>query len=164
MQDEVNSQVVALYIRTGKDGARLTAAALKAAMRKYLQSQEKAGSSEQSRTCRGKQSIGQLMEQNTELTNIEVTDKNIRSFERVARKYNIDFALKKDKAAEPPRYLVFFKARDVDVMNAAFREFSAKQLDREKKPSIRKQLSRSQEKAKEMLREKVKVKDRGPEL
>ncbi len=161
MQDEINSQVVALSIRTGKEGARLTANALRQAIRMYLQAQEKAGSPEQSRTCRGKQSIGELMEQDTQLTNIEVTDKNIRSFERVARKYNIDFALKKDRAAEPPRYLVFFKARDVDVMNAAFREFSAKQLAKEKKPSIRKALSRSQEKAKHMEREKVKVKDRG---
>lgn len=56
--------------------------------------------------------MGQLMEQDVQLTNIEVTDQNIRSFDRVARKYNIDYALKKDKSNNPPRYLVFFKARD----------------------------------------------------
>ena len=163
MQDEINTKVVALSIRAGREGARLTAAVLRQAMRKYLQAQEKAKSPAQSKTYHGKQSVGKLMEQNTQLTNIEVTDQNIRSFERVARKYNIDFALKKDHAAEPPRYLVFFKARDVDVMNAAFKEFSAKHLAKGKKPSIRKALYQSQEKAKQMDREKVKVKDRGQE-
>ena len=86
-------------------------------------------------------------------------------YEYLAKKYNIDFALKKDKAADPPRYLVFFKARDVDVMTAAFKEFSAKELDKSKKPSIRKLLFRSQEKVRNQKeREKVKTKDRGQEL
>lgn len=41
------------------------------------------------------------------MSNIEVTDGNIKSFERVARKYGVDFALKKDVSSQPPRYLVF---------------------------------------------------------
>ena len=57
------------------------------------------------------------------MSNIEVTDGNIKSFERVAKKYNVDFAIKKDKTTEPPRYLVFFKGRDADVLTQAFKEF-----------------------------------------
>lgn len=163
MQDEINSKIVAISIRAGVQGARMTTRMLQDALRKYLQSQQKAKSPAKSETFHGKQTVGKLMEQNTQLTNIEVTDQNIKSFERVAKKYNIDFALKKDKAADPPRYLVFFKARDVDVMNAAFKEYSAKELAKGKKPSIRKLLSKSQEKAKQMDREKVKQKDRGQE-
>lgn len=41
------------------------------------------------------------------MSNIEVTDKNIKSFEKVARKYGVDFAIKKDKSVTPPKYLVF---------------------------------------------------------
>jgi len=37
----------------------------------------------------------------------------------VARKYSIDYSLKKDKSVDPPKYLVFFRAKDVDVMTAA---------------------------------------------
>ena len=40
---------------------------------------------------------------------------------------------KKDISGEIPRYLVFFKGRDADVITAAFREFSAKNLEKEKK-------------------------------
>ena len=65
-----------------------------------------------------------------------------------------------------PRYLVFFKGRDADVITAAFREFFAINLEKEKKPSIRKELeqAKQQAKAQHRQREKVKTKDRGVEL
>lgn len=79
------------------------------------------------------------------MQNIEITDKNIRSFQSFARKYGVDYALKKDTSSQPPRYLVFFKARDTDALTAAFREFSGKQLKRSKKPSILVQFKKFQE-------------------
>ena len=48
-----------------------------------------------------------------------MTDGNIKSFERVARKYNVDFAVKKDKTTVPPKYVVFFKGRDADAVAQA---------------------------------------------
>lgn len=106
------------------------------------------------------------MKHNTGVSNIEITDQNIQAFSATAKKYGIDFALKKDISGEIPRYLVFFKGRDADVITAAFREFSAKNLEKEKKPSIRKELeqAKQQAKAQHRQREKVKTKDRGVEL
>ena len=95
---------------------------------------------QQPKTYRGKQSIKHLMSQNAAISNIEVTDGNIKSFERTASKYGLDFALKKDVSVEPPSYLVFFKGRDVDVMTAAFKEFSAKTVKQKEQPSIRHKL------------------------
>lgn len=65
----------------------------------------------------------------------------------------------------PPRYLVFFKGRDADVLTAAFKEFSAKKLTQEQKPSIRKVLSDFKEKAAALNAQRVQVKnkDRGIE-
>ena len=102
------------------------------------------------------------MKQNAGVSNIEITDSNIKAFESTAKKYNIDFSLKKVKG-EQTRYLVFFKGRDADVMTAAFQEFSAKKLNREKKPSIRKALAAAKDKAKQLnaARDKVKKMDRG---
>lgn len=171
MQDEINSKVVALSVRLAETGTRMTAAMLKEAMRRFVQENERAKLRKAQKTAqpvqrRGKQTVGQLMKQNTGLTNIEITDQNIKSFERTARKYGIDFALKKDKTASPPRYLVFFKARDVDVMTAAFKEFSAKSLEKSQKPSIRKAISKTQEQVQKQQRERVKVheKERGQDL
>lgn len=100
------------------------------------------------------------------ISNIEVTDGNIKSFERTASKYGLDFALKKDVSVEPPSYLVFFKGRDVDVMTAAFKEFSAKTVKQKEQPSIRHKLDqeKAQSKAQHKEKAKVKTKDRGVEL
>ena len=67
----------------------------------------------------------------------------------------------------PPRYIVFFKGRDVDVMTQAFKEFSSKTVKRQEKPSLRQQLSKQIQKAKENKhreKEKVNTKERGVEL
>ena len=66
----------------------------------------------------GKQSLKKLAENGAQLSNIEVTDGNIKSFARCARKYNIDYSLKKDRSVSPPRYFVFFRAKDVDSITA----------------------------------------------
>lgn len=65
----------------------------------------------------------------------------------MARKYGIDYSLKKEVGADPPKYLVFFKAKDVDVMTAAFREYAGVELKKKqvKKPSVRKKLQKSVE-------------------
>ena len=163
MQDEVNAKVVALMIKGGK----ISGEVLKKALDKFVEELEKAQKQmSQPKTYRGKQSVKHLVQQNAAISNIEVTDGNIKSFERTANKYGIDCALKKDTSEQPPRYLVFFKGRDVDVMTAAFKEFSAKKVKQQEKPSLRQKLSREKEQTKALHKEKVKVKtkDRGVEL
>ena len=157
MQEETNEKTIALYIKTGK----LTAQTLQKAMKAILSK----GKKQLAKPPQGKQSLKQLMKQNAGVSNIEITEGNIKAFESTAKKYNIDFSLKKVKG-EQTRYLVFFKGRDADVMTAAFQEFSAKKLTQEQKPSIRKLIVSLKEKAAALnaQRDKVKNKDRGREL
>lgn len=100
------------------------------------------------------------MRQNAGVSNIEITEDNIKAFENTAKKYGIDFALKKDISSAPPRYLVFFKGRDADALMAAFKEFSAKKLTQEKKPSLKKVLSVFKEIARQKNAERSKVKNK----
>ena len=58
----------------------------------------------------------QLVGQGVGVKNIEINEKNIKSFENVAKKYGVDFALKKNP--DKGEYYVFFKARDDDEMIA----------------------------------------------
>ena len=186
MQEEVNQKVISLSIQ----GARMTAGMLKAAMRKFLEThdrkkqrkvqirqaektgkaqekgREKAKRQIEKKKPHGKQTIRQLTAQGVQLSNIQITDQNIKSFDRVARKYGIDYSLKKDTSVTPPKYLVFFKAKDVDVMTAAFREYAGVELkkQKEKKPSVRKKLQKAvARKAKQRQRVRQKQKDRGQE-
>lgn len=80
--------------------------------------------SDKSISYRGKVSMEQLKAENKELANIEITNKNIKSFEKCARKYEVDYCLKKDCSMEPPRYYVFFGAKDEASMTAAFKEYT----------------------------------------
>ena len=186
MQEEVNERIITLSVQ----GARITASMVKAAMRKFLMELEREGQKssqikqaekqgqarergiekekqrQEKKKPHGKQTIKQLQEQGAQLTNIQITNQNIKSFDRVARKYGIDYSLKRDDSVTPRRYLVFFKAKDVDVMTAAFKEFSAKELTKANKPSIQKRLSKYRQQAKDQnrQRERTKQKDRGQEL
>lgn len=155
MQDEINEKVVALSVK----GAKLTAEMLQKAIKAMLAQAKK----QQEKQPHGKQTLKQLAKQNAGLSNIEITEGNIKAFEQTAKKYGIDFALKKDSTETPPRYLVFFKGRDADALTAAFKEFSAKKLTQEQKPSIRKLIVSLKEKAAALnaQRDKVKNKDRG---
>ena len=54
----------------------------------------------------GKMSVKKLVGQGMGASSIEVTDNNIKFFERVERKYYVDFAVKKDKMVEIPKYVV----------------------------------------------------------
>ena len=159
MQEEITQKVITLSVRTGKETARLTAKALQKALQKFLEAYNK------SSLPHGKQTLKQLAKQNAGVSNIEITNDNIKAFESTAKKYGIDFSLKKVKG-DNPRYLVFFKGRDADAMTAAFQEFSAKKLKRDKKPSIRKALTAAKEKSKQLnaARDKVKKLDRGREI
>ena len=164
MQEELSTKIVAIAIRGGK----ISAEVLEKALKKFVQELEKAQkTASQPKTYRGKQTVKHLVSQNAAISNIEVTDGNIKSFDRTAKKYGIDYALKKDMSELPPRYIVFFKGRDVDVMTQAFKEFSSKTVKRQEKPSLRQQLSKQIQKAKENKhreKEKVNTKERGVEL
>lgn len=159
MQDEINEKTIVLSIR----GAKITARILQNAIKAILAEIQKEFAKKQQTIPHGKQTLKQLMRQNTGVSNIEITADNIKAFEHTAKKYGIDFALKKDVSEVPPRYLVFFKGRDADVLMSAFKEFSAKKLTQEQKPSIRKLIVSLKEKAAALnaQREKVKNKDRG---
>lgn len=90
MQDEVNEKTMALCIKGGKISAQLLKAALTkllSEIEKKKQQSKKMGG--QNRCKRGKQSIKSLQQSGAQLTNIVVTDNNIKSFDRVARKYGI---------------------------------------------------------------------------
>ena len=96
MQDEINEKVVALSVK----GAKLTAEMLQKAIKAMLAQAKK----QQEKQPHGKQTLKQLAKQNAGLSNIEITEGNIKAFEQTAKKYGIDFALKKDSTETPPRY------------------------------------------------------------
>ena len=157
MQEEIESKVVVLI----ENCSKLTAQELRRALEKVL---AKAKSGKGQKTVRdaephGRMTVKELAAKDKGMQSLEVNDGSIGSFNRVARKYGIDFAPFKVKGEN--RYLVFFKAPDADAMTAAFTEYTQRQVKKASRPSILQKL----ELLKAQIRQpkKEKVRNREPE-
>ena len=164
MQEEVENRTLTLIV----SGTKFTGRLFKAAISKYMaHRREKKLDKQRGRdspvTPKGKQTVKQLIGQNQGVSNIEINDPSIRDFERIARKYGVDYAVKKDRSASPPKYLIFFKARDADALTAAFSEYTQKKVkkaDRSERPSVLEKLAQF----KELLKNTVVDRSRRKEL
>ena len=158
MQEEVESRTVALTIST----AKLTGRLFRAAVAKYLD-YRKNKQREEPAIPHGKQTVRQLIGQNQGVSTIESNDPHIKNFERIARKYGVDYAIKKVKTAGKPKYVIFFKARDADALTQAFTEYTRKSAEREKKPSVLQKLHDIGTKMQNKVLERTKTKQRSAE-
>ncbi len=137
MQEEVENRTVNLAISTTKLTAR-TILRLGLNGLAYIKRRTQEAAKKEKPT--GKQTIQELIGQNQGVTNIDISKTDLKGFEKYARKYGVDYAITRDKSMIPPKYLVFFKARDADAMTAAFNAYSAELLTKGKRPSVLKTL------------------------
>ena len=121
------------------NGTKLTGRMVRAAIAQYLAHRRAAKC--QNVIPHGKQTVKQLIGQNQGVSNFELTDPSIRDFDRIARKYGVDYAIKRDKANDPPRFLIFFKSRDADALTVAMQEFTAKKIRKAERPSVLERLA-----------------------
>ena len=102
------SKTISVVVQT----TRMTADVLKDALRALLSKQTK----------HGKIKYGTIAKRG-KLESIEVTENNIKDFLHIARKYDIDYALKRDSSTSPPTYHVFFTAASTEIFKKAFAEY-----------------------------------------
>ncbi len=157
MQEEIENKLVVLIENCTKLPARELRQALEKVLarvknRTPIQTQKAA-------EPHGRMTVKELAAKDKGMQSIEVNDGSIGAFQRVARKYGIDFAPFKVKGEN--RYLVFFKAPDADAMTAAFTEYTQRQVKKASRPSILQKL----ELLKAQIRQpkKEKVRNREPE-
>ncbi|MBR3244975.1 MAG: PcfB family protein [Parasporobacterium sp.] len=144
MQEEISSRAVTLIIETGK----LTTHVLQKAIRESYHLSKNI----KEHTPKGKQSLSKLKAQGVTLSNVEITKANIKSFDTVAKKFHIDYALMKQEGSN--RYYVFFKGADAEVLEAAFREYAKKEFHLEEKGSLRETLDAVEEKRSTRIQER----------
>ena len=142
MQEEVENKTLTLVV----NGSKFTGRMLKSAISKYLAHRkevkvEKRRSRDSPVVPHGKQTVQQLIGQNQGVSNIEINDPSIKDFERIARKYGVDYAIKRDRSSDPPKFLIFFKSRDADALTAAFNEYAGKKVRKASRPSVLQRLA-----------------------
>lgn len=140
MQEEVENRTLTLIVNGSKFSGRM----FKAAIAKYM-AHRKEVKVHKNRDgpviSHGKQSVKQLVGQGQGVSNIELTDPSIRAFDRIARKYGVDYAVKRDRSSDPPKFLIFFKGRDNDAIEAAFREYAGNKVRKASRPSVLEKLA-----------------------
>ena len=149
MEEEVSKKTVNLAWQTTKLSVRGIYKYVKA----YLEQLEKdkvKRKAAKNTPIKGKQTVKQLVGQGQGVSSMEIGDSGIRDFKRIANKYGVDFAITKDKTVDPPKYTVFFKAKDADAITAVLKEYAAKQTKRKKsqqkeRPSILQKLKKFKE-------------------
>lgn len=131
MQEEVEQKSLMLSVNATKFTGRV----FKAAITRYLaHAKEQKHEKQQGVRHFGKQTVKQLVGQNQGVSNFELSDPSIRDFERVARKYGVDYAIKRVKGSD--KYLIFFKARDADALQASLSEYANQRVKKQNRPSV----------------------------
>lgn len=149
-QEEITQKTIEFSVQT----AKFTTKTLHSILKFFMDKKNKP-------VMTGKQSLKNILRHGTGVSNMEI-GQDIKPFERVMKKYGVDFAIKKDSATQPPTYQVFFKGRDMDVLNQAFKEYSHNKLI--KKPSVLEKLKKMAEKTKEIpVLDKIKDIEKGIE-
>lgn len=140
-------------MKASKLTARSLAYALRAVGRKIAKEYRA------SKTPHGKQSVKKLMAHGVATNSIELSG-DTKTFDRVARKWNVDYAFYK---AGPDKYLLFFKSGQADAITACFSEYSKRVLNKSKsrRTPIRDQLKQG---ADQLANDKSHKKERTKEV
>lgn len=145
----VNEEVAEKTIRLAISTTKLTASTLARGLEKYLRHRQHKKDMKATKDDRiqGKQTIKQLIGQNQGVSSLPVGETGLKDFERIAKKYGVDFAIVKDKTVTPTKYMVFFKARDADAIAQVLAEYTAKQMKKQSqnRPGLLKALKKFKE-------------------
>lgn len=145
INEEIASKSLNLAVRTASTGVREIVAALRDhRMRKAY---KKSG---EVKAPMGKQSVKELIRQGEGVKTVDIDKEGLRDFQKIAKKYGVDFAVVKDKSVENPVYTIFFKAKDAEAFDhmltvLAAKDFSKKKEKAVEKPSILKKLAKLKE-------------------
>ena len=158
MQEEVENRTVNLAISTTK----LTFRTIVNGYNAWKRHNQSKVAQKTAQLPIGKQSIKELIGQNQGVSSIPIEKTDLKGFEQVARKYGVDYAVKKDRSSSPPKYLIFFKGRDADALTAAFTEYTNKKVKKATKterPSVLAKLNQFKEMVKNAVVDRTKRKE-----
>ena len=142
MQEEVENKTLALVV----NGTKFTGRTLKNAISRYLAHRRTVKNQKPKRDSsvvpHGRQTVKKLMNHGEATSSLPV--ESPRQFDKVARRWNVDYAFYKN---DDGKYLLFFKSKQADAITACFGQYSRLVLDRGKSRHVpvREQLKRAAE-------------------
>jgi len=154
MQEQIERESIAITVKAAKLTGRVLARVLTAILRKIQKERHAA------QTPHGKQSVKKLMNHNC-ATNTIPLEGDTKLFDRVARKWEVDYSFHK---TGKDKYLLLFKSGQVDAITAAFSEYTAKYMkrQRDKRPPLMERVKKAVERVAEQRKQhRERVQNRG---
>lgn len=159
MNEDISQRTISLTVRATK----LTGRALLKVIQAYLRHRK--NRKLYPNIPKGKQTVKQLAGQGQGMTSLDMNDQDIKMFDRIMKKYGVDYAVMKDKTTIPPTHTIFFKGKDADAIDKAFKEFTVQVTKKVSKNSVLAELRKFAELMKNtVIRDKVKSKDKEQSL
>jgi len=135
LQEDIERRSIAISVTASKLTGRVLAKALQAALRKIQKAQQNA------KTPQGRQSVKKLTNHRANINDIPL-DGETRLFDRVARKYNVDYAFKK---TGPEKYTLFFKEKQAGAITLCLAEYTRRAMRKARRASVYKDMGRFNE-------------------
>lgn len=143
INEEVSDKTLNLEIKAAKITAKLIIQQIK----KLLKEAKKFGGMEKFVGEKGNEVKLKDLVQKGQLEEIAIGETELKSLKKELNKYGVKFSVMKDKKTK--RYSLFFQAKDVKIMDKAFKKVLA---DLEKKTERKESIHKNLEKFKEMVK------------
>lgn len=160
INEEIARKTLNMEVRAGK----VTGKILLDLIRKLLKESEKIGGLEKLVSSKGNEVKLKDMVKKGQLEEIPVEEAELKELKKELNRYGVKFSVMKDK--ESGKYSVFFQAKDMKVMDKAFKHALAESEKKtERKESIHKNIEKFKEMAKNTVsKDKVKNKQKEQSL
>ena len=122
MQEQIDREAIAITVKASKLTGRVLAKVFTKVLRK-IQKVHRAA-----QTPKGRQPVKKLMNHNATTSTIDLSG-DTKLFDRVARKWHVDYAFHK---TGKDKYLLLFKSGQADAITAAFSEYTKRYMKKEK--------------------------------
>lgn len=160
INEEIARKTLNMEVRAGK----VTGKILLDLIRKLLKESEKVGGLEKLVGSKGNEVKLKDMVKKGQLEEIPVEETELKELKKELNRYGVKFSVMKDK--ETGKYSVFFQAKDMKVMDKAFKHaLSESEKKTERKESIHKNIEKFKEMAKNSVsKDKIKNKQKEQSL
>ena len=160
INEEIARKTLNMEVRAGK----VTSKILLDLIRKLLKESEKIGGLEKLVGSKGNEVKLKDMVKKGQLEEIPVEETELKELKKELNRYGVKFSVMKDK--ESGKYSVFFQAKDMKVMDKAFKHaLSESEKKTERKESIHKNIEKFKEMAKNSVsKDKIKNKQKEQSL
>ena len=128
MQEDVEQKTVTLAV----NAVKFTGRVLKEAISRHVQN-TRMKKRENTPAKTGRVTMRELQKQYGELRSVTIDDDSTRQFERIARKYHVQYKVYR---CAKGKYQIFFKAPNAEAMETAFQTFVTNKIQKAERPSV----------------------------